>query len=84
MKRIRLSQHAVLQCLERGANESEVREAIRKGVSESVKKGRTMVRHEIQYMREWQGRFYATKQVAPVIVEEVNEIVVVTVYVFYY
>jgi hypothetical protein len=59
MKRIRFSQHAVLQCRERGTNESEVREAIRNGVPEPGNKGRTMVRHEVQYLREWQGRFYA-------------------------
>lgn len=43
-----------------------------------------MYRHEIKYMEEWQGRFFASKQVAPVVVEEEDEIVVVTVYTFYY
>jgi len=33
---------------------------------------------------EWQGRFYAIKQVAPVVVEAQNEWVVVTVYTFYF
>jgi hypothetical protein len=33
---------------------------------------------------EWNGKFYATKQVRPIFVEEAGEIVVVTVYVYYY
>jgi hypothetical protein len=32
----------------------------------------------------WQGRSYAIKQVAPVIKEEATEIVVITVYTFYF
>jgi len=84
MKHIRLSQHALLQCQERGIHEKEIVDAICNGAPEIVKKGRLMYRYEIKYMREWQGRFYATKQIAPVIVEEKDEIVVVTVYTFYY
>jgi len=37
-----------------------------------------------QYQAEWQGKFSAIKQVAAVAVEEQNEIVVVTVYTFYF
>jgi len=32
----------------------------------------------------WNRRHYATKQVRPIFVEETNEIVVVTVYVYYF
>jgi hypothetical protein len=32
----------------------------------------------------WNGRHYAVKQVRPIFVEEPNEIVVVTVYVYYF
>jgi hypothetical protein len=84
MKPIRLTTHALEQLVERGATEAEVREAIQRGVREPVKRGRFMVRLNFQYNSEWQGRFYAIKQVAPVVVEAQNEVVVVTVYTFYF
>jgi hypothetical protein len=84
MKPIRLTVHAVEQCVERGANESEVREAIKRGIREPAKRGRFMCRLNFQYAAHWQDKFYAIKQVAPVAVEEQNEIVVVTVYTFYF
>jgi hypothetical protein len=84
MKRIRLSLHAREQCAERGASETEVREAIERGVPEPAKLGRFLSRLNFQYGAKWQGRFYSTKQVAPVAIEEENEIVVITVYTFYF
>lgn len=84
MKPIRLTAHAVEQCAERGASEDEVRAAIERGAREAAKHNRTLYRRNFQYQAEWQGKFYAIKQVAPVIVEEQNEIVVVTVYTFYF
>ncbi len=84
MKPIRLSKPALEQCTERGTNEDEVREAVRIGVREPAKRGRLLCRANFQYNALWQGRFYRIKQVAPVIVEEQNEIVVVTVYTFYF
>ena len=36
------------------------------------------------FAAEWQDRYYAVKQVAPIIVEEDGETVVVTVYTFYF
>ena len=84
MKAIRLTAHAAEQCVERGASEAEVRETIQRGVREPAKHGRFMYRHNFQYRAEWQGRLYAIKQVAPVVVEAHNEVVVVTVYTFYF
>lgn len=84
MKPIRLTAHAAEQCVERGATQAEVRYAIEHGVREPAKRGKWMSRHNFQYNAEWQGRFYAIKQVAPVMVETVSEIVVVTVYTFYF
>lgn len=84
MKTIRLSNHARIQCIERGTNEAEIVEAVNHGIPYAAKNERIMYRYEMKYMKNWQGRFYACKQVAPVIVEEEDEIVVVTVYTFYY
>ena len=84
MKPIRLTAHAIEQCVERGANETEIREAIRRGIGEPAKCGRFMYRLNFQYAARWQDKYYAIKQVAPVVAEEQNEIVVITVYTFYF
>jgi hypothetical protein len=84
MNAIRLTRHAQEQCIERGTNESEVIEAIRTGICSPAKKERFRYQANFQYGSEWQGKFYAIKQVAPVIVEEEAEIVVITVYTFYF
>ena len=84
MKPIRLTRHARLQAEERGATEDEVRDAIRHGVREPVRAGRWLCRHNLPFNSEWGGTVYAVKQVAPVIQEETDEIVVITVYTFYF
>ena len=84
MKRVRLTHHAIEQCAERGATEAEVKETIERGVRERAKHGRFICRLNFQFEAKWQDRYYAIKQVAPVAVEEQDEIVVVTVYTFYF
>lgn len=84
MKPVRLTEHAKEQCRERGATEVEVREAIEQGSREPAKLGRELCRLNIPFGRSWQGNVYAIKQVAPVITEEPDEIVVITVYTFYF
>jgi hypothetical protein len=84
MKRIRLSKHAEEQAAERGATRPEMEEAVRKGSRESATRGREMCRYNFVFNRKWQGKHYAIKQVAPVIKEELDEIIVITVYTFYF
>jgi hypothetical protein len=69
MKPIRLTAHAKEQCKERGASESEVKEAIVRGLREPAKRGRFLYRHNFEYRTTWHGEYYAIKQVAPVVVE---------------
>ncbi len=83
MKPIRFSRHARENMVFRGASESEVIEAIREGPWQPVERGRRDCRKEFAFGREWNGRWYARKQVRPVLVEESDAIVVVTVYVYY-
>jgi hypothetical protein len=83
-KPIRLTKHAREQCEERGAIETEIIEAIRSGEWEEAKNGRFMARLNLQYGRLWAGNIYPIKQVAPVFVVEESEIVVITVYTFYF
>ena len=84
MKRIRLSTHAQEQAQERGTTEAEVKEAVQKGSREPATRGREMCRYNFMFDRKWQGKHYSIKQVAPVIKEEANETVVITVYTFYF
>jgi hypothetical protein len=84
MKRIRLSKHAEEQATERGATQPEVEEAVRKGSREPTIRGREMCRYNFAFKRKWQGKHYAIKQVVPVIKEETDEIIVITVYTFYF
>ena len=46
--------------------------------------GRLECRKDFDYRKEWNTKFYATKQVRPVFVEEASELVVVTVYTYYF
>ncbi len=84
MKPIRLTKHAQEQCVDRGATEDEVRQAIELGSREPAKHGRELCRFNFPFGKTWQGKLYAIKQVAPVIKEEAREIVVITVYTFYF
>jgi hypothetical protein len=83
-KTIRLTKHASEQCRERGASETEVMEAIRTGEWEHAKKGRYLARLNLQFGSIWAGNVYPIKQVAPVFTIEDSEIVVITVYTFYF
>ena len=84
MKPIRLTRHAMEQCVPRGTNEREIAESIRNGSRELAKLGRDICRYDFKFNAMWQGKKYAIKQVVPVIKEEVDEIIVITVYTFYF
>ena len=68
----------------RGATEEEVVEAIRGETWEPAGKERWECREDFPFNAEWNGIFYETKQVRPIFVEEWMELVVVTVYVYYF
>jgi len=70
--------------LDRGASESEVRVAMRTGNPEPARKGRRMFRKNLAFDRQWRGKYYAVKQVAPIVAEEGDRLVVVTVFVYYF
>ncbi|MEW6169642.1 MAG: DUF4258 domain-containing protein [Pseudomonadota bacterium] len=83
-KPIRFSGHAREQMAHRGTSEEEVREAVLEGKWGDADRGRRDSRKDFAFNAEWNGRRYATKQVRPVFVEETREIVVVTVYAYYF
>ena len=84
MKAINFSKHALEQMKERGAERSEVEKAIRFGEEIPAKKNRRAFRMNFQYNQLWGKKFYRTKQVVPIVMEEVENIIVVTVFVFYF
>ena len=84
MKPIRLSDHAFRYCAKRGFSVAEVEEAIRTSPWGAAELGRLECRKDFPYGKEWNGKVYATKQVRPVFVEEGGQIVVITVYTYYF
>jgi len=83
-KPIRLSAHAAGYMTKRGFSAGEVEHAIRNGAWEPADLGRMQTIVNVPYRGLWNGRYYETKQVRPVFVQEADEIVVVTVYTYYF
>ena len=83
-KPVRLSQHAHEQLHYRGSSEKEVIDTIRTGLWGQAELGRSESKKNFAYDKNWNGKHYKTKQVRPIFVEEEKEIVVVTVYVYYF
>jgi hypothetical protein len=84
LKPIRLSTHALSYTNKRGFTVAEVEEAIRTSPWQPTELRRLDCRKDFAYRKEWNGKFYPTKQVRPVFVEEAAEVVVVTVYTYYF
>ena len=84
MKPIRLSAHALGYTLRRGFTVEEVEQAIRNNAWQATELGRLECRMDFSFAKEWNGKVYNTKQVRPIFVEEQNEIVVITVYTYYF
>jgi hypothetical protein len=83
-KPIRLSAHARGYVNQRGFTVAEVEDAIRTSPWQAAELERIECRKDFPFGREWNQKVYATKQVRPVFVEESTEIVVVTVYTYYF
>ncbi len=83
-KPVVFTKHAREKLQDRGASEEDVREAIRIGEREPAKRGLYLYRLNLEFNREWAGQYYRVQQVAPVVAEEQDRFVVVTVYTFYF
>lgn len=83
-KPIRLSAHARCYFGRRGFSESEVVEAIRTVMWQPARSDRLEAIKDFPYNGEWNGSYYVTKRVRPVFVDEPDEIVVLTVYTYYF
>jgi hypothetical protein len=82
-KPIKFSQHALENLFDRGASKEDVEQAIRTGEQLPAQKGRKAFRKNFSYNAMWKGKYYQAKQVVPIVVEEPDRFVVVTVYVFF-
>ncbi len=72
------------QMVDRGTSEEEIKLTIRDGEEVPAKKGRKSYRKNFNFESYWKGKYYSTKQVIPIVKEESNKIVVITVYVYYF
>jgi hypothetical protein len=83
-KPIRLSAHARGYLARRGFTQAEVEETIRTSPWTPARFGRIEAARDLPYHGVWNGTFFATKRVRPVFVETPTEIVVVTVYTYFF
>jgi len=84
MKSIVFSTHALDQMADRGANRSEIEVAINEGEEIPAKQGRKAFRKNFAFNSQWKGRYYEVKQVMPIVTEEPDTWIVITVYVYYF
>ena len=84
MKPIRLSGHARENMVYRGTSEEEIFETISTAHWTSAERGRSECSKEFDYKKVWNNKYYPKKQIRPIFIEHVDEIIVVTVYVYYY
>jgi hypothetical protein len=84
MKPIRLTGHARDQLAYRGVTEFEVNDAIRTSEWNPAEMDRLECRKNYAYAKDWNGKLYLTKQVRPIFVDKPDEIVVVTIYSYYF
>ncbi len=83
MKFIHFTNHAKRQMIERRVIEDEIKEVIQNGKWQVAEKGRFSASLPFPFNGDHYGRFYRTKEVVPIFVEEANRIVVITVYTFF-
>ena len=84
MKPVKFSAHALSYTQRRGFTTAEVEQAIQTAPWEPAEGGRLQCCKDFPFASEWNRKFYANKQVRPIFVEEPTEIVVVTVYTYFF
>lgn len=85
MKPIRCSDHAKSQMILRGATDKEVITAIRSGKWEAAKTGKFQTKYRFDFNRVSliNQKIYKYKTIEPIFADEPDEIVVITVKVYY-
>ena len=81
--KIKFIEHARERLVERGASEAEIEKVLLSGSDISAKKSRKAKEMTFEYGEYWLGKRYSQKKVVVIYVEESDEIIVITVKVFY-
>lgn len=86
MRPVRLSTHALSYVVKRGFTVAEVEETIATMPWKPAEQGvnRLECAKEFPFNHYWNRKLYSTKQVRPVFADDHLEILVVTVYAYYY
>ncbi len=80
---IRIEPHTLERAKERGASEEEIKETINAGFAVEGKynrRGKALIKN---FKQERNGKYYEQKKIEVYFTEEKNNIITVTVYVFY-
>ncbi len=80
---IRLHPHALARLEERGATKEEIIATVENGERIPAKFGRVGFRRNFTYNSMWRGRFYASKQVEAIAVEEEGWLVITAIVRFF-
>jgi hypothetical protein len=81
---VKVHEHALKPCKERGATTEEVISAIESGETFPGKFGRTGFRLNLLYNSVWNGKYYATKQIEAYAVKKNEDWIVITIFVKYF
>ena len=84
MKNIIFTAHATGNIPKRGFTKEEVIETIQSEQWQAADFGKLECRRDFIYDQKWNGKIYHTKQVRPIFVEKEDQIVVITVYTYYF
>lgn len=84
MKPIRFSAHALGYVDQRGFELAEVIEAIRTRPWRIAPRNRLECQKDFPFGKTWNGTIYSSKRVRPIFAESSTEIVVVTVYTYFF
>lgn len=80
---IRIEPHTLLRAIERGASEEEIIETINNGLAIKAKSNRMAKVRVFDFNKIRNGKFYEQKKLEVFYVIENNEIITITVYVFF-
>ncbi|MEW6170723.1 MAG: hypothetical protein AB1472_04115 [Candidatus Omnitrophota bacterium] len=79
-----MSSHAKIRSVSRGASEGEIIETIKTSVWQKAELNKLSCFKDFVFENTWNNKFYKVKQIKPIFIEEENQIIVITVYVYYF
>ncbi len=80
---IKLDKHIIEQMIKRGTNENEIMEVLNEAVECDAKYDRKRKSKIFHYNTFWCGKYYRQKKVEVIYKYEGNQIITITVYVYY-